>query len=489
MLGTSSSSIGHVRWERVVPLWLGLLIVFGCTLGIRLWQLHADAAVTLTWSGAPFTDEGLYSHAARNRVLFGTWRTDGWDDRLVSPLFDGLAYLSFMLLGVGYAQLRLINVVLTVAAVPFWWDILRRDFGAWWALLGTGLWGLNFFWFQYSRLGLLEPGMVVWIVVGAWCWRHTLDTSWRWAVACGVCIGVAYVWKSLALLFVPVPLLACLLSHRWSYWHAGSYLLGLALVLLSYGLLWYLPHHAEIAAYHRFYTADRVPASLMEGWHALANNVRSRYLWGQMPVLAGAALIGLGQASVALWRRELAPAVALCLAWLVCGALLLLMPYSPPRYYTLLMPAVIGLALYSMYNADNLYSPTKLFYTASVLMLVLSWDTYRYVQWHSQQRTTLIDSSRMLQNLVPPGETVLGVAACGLSLENRLPCAPLIAGLANDHAPARVLGARYVLVEKGSSDDFMHRFYPDALAQAVPIDNLKLGPRVVTLYRLPKDTP
>ena len=92
-----------------VGLWL---VVLGA-LVLRLLWLEADAATTLTWSGAPFTDEGLYSHAARNRVLFGVWRTNEWDNRLVSPLFDAAAYAMYTLFGVGFVQVRLIKELLT----------------------------------------------------------------------------------------------------------------------------------------------------------------------------------------------------------------------------------------------------------------------------------------------------------------------------------------------------------------------------------------
>ena len=115
-----------------------VLVLLGALL-VRLLWLDADAAFTLTWSGAPFTDEGLYSHAARNRVLFGTPLTNEWDNRLVSPLWDALAYVVFRVVGVGYVQLRSLNVVLSTLALPLWWAFLRRDWGPRAALLGVAL--------------------------------------------------------------------------------------------------------------------------------------------------------------------------------------------------------------------------------------------------------------------------------------------------------------------------------------------------------------
>lgn len=463
--------------------WLVLLVLGAFAL--RLVWLRADASPTLTWSGAPFTDEGLYAHVARNQVLFGTPLTDQWDNRLVSPLWDALVTLVFRAAGVGYVPLRMINVVLSTSILLVWWAFLRRDFGPRVAWGGVALLGFNYFWFQYSRLGLLEPGMVVWMIAAAWCWRQSLDKHWRWAMACGVCVALAWVWKSLALVFMPVPLVALVLV-RWRPWRriAVGYGAGVVLVLGLYAALWYLPHAAELARYNAFYARDRVPPSLAAAWHALANNLRSPYITGQAPLLIGVAMLGAMGSVVTMWRRNVTPVAAFALAWCVCGAVLLVLPYSPPRYYTLLVPPLVALSVVALHDADNLK-----YRHIIVLLLVLfgaqvAWDGVRYVQWARTRTTSLPDSSRALQRMVPEHTMLLGVTACGLSLENTLPCAPLIAGLANDGDPFTALNTRHVVVENNNGDDWMRRFAPDALAAATPLETLPLGPRRVTLFRL-----
>lgn len=463
------------------------LIVAGA-LALRLLWLHADASPTLSWSGAPFTDEGLYSHAARNRVLFGTALTDEWDNRLVSPLWDLLAYGVFRLVGVGYVPLRMINVVLSTLVLPLWWAFLRRDLAPRWALLGVALLGFNYFWFQYSRLGLLEPGLVVWMIAAAWCWRRALDESIWWAVACGVCAAVACVWKSLAFTFVPVPLLALLLLRQPPWKRiAGGYGAGLALVFVMYTVIWYVPHAAELGRYNRFYARDRVPASFDGALRSLLSNLRSPYIVGQAPLLLVMALAGAVGAVVGVWRRRTTPSAAFALAWLVCGAALLAMPYSPPRYYTVMVPPLAALAALCAFYTDNQNYRTMLILVLSVLCAHAAWDGMRYVQWAQQRTTTLPDSSRALEQVVPTGTTLLGVTACGLSLENTLPCAPLIAGLANDDDPFAALNTRYVVVENNNGDDWMRRFAPQVLARATPLETLPLGPRRVTVFELPKE--
>jgi 4-amino-4-deoxy-L-arabinose transferase-like glycosyltransferase len=394
----------------------------------------------------------------------------------------------FSLFGVGFVQVRLISVVFSTLALLLFWDMLRQDWGPRWAVLGGALWSLDYFWFQFSRLGLLEPSMVAWLVAAGWCWRRSLDRGVGWALGCGVCAAIAFVWKSLALLWLPVPLLALLLLARpWTRWRlAAGYLAGLGAILALYGLLWYLPNRMELAAYNAFYAKDRLPGSLSEAGVVLLRNLRSKYVWGQTPVLLIAALVGGLRSLVAIRRRSIQPVVALALVWTLCGAALLSMPYSPPRYYTLLLPAVVVLALAAIVAADNLYPRNLIpFAAAGLLGASLVWSGWWYARWAGERRTTLIDSAREVQRLVPPGEMVLGVTACGLSLGNDRPCAPLFDGLANDDRPVEMLGGRYGLVEDGNRDDYLRRFYGSLLAESTPLAQLPLGPRRVTLYRFP----
>jgi|GEM_PF-4337055 len=475
--------------------WLLPALVLAAAL-LRLLWLDADAATTLSWSSAPFTDEGLYSHAARNRVLFGTWRINEWDNRLVSPLFDGLAYIVYTLFGVGYVQLRLINVVFASLALPLFWCFLRDDWGAHWALIASALWAFDYFWFQNSRLGLLEPGLVALLVVAAWCWRRAIEGSWSWAIGCGVCVAAAFVWKSLALIFLPAPLLALLLLRRFELaWQVGGgYVLGLTLGLSVYGIAWYLPNQAEIAALQTFYAADRIPPSWTAARRMLEHNLlwrhqESHYIWGQTPVFAFAGMLGLGRALVAAVRGTLPPSIALCVAWLMCGLVLLIMPYSPPRYFSPLLPPLVVLAVYAVRYTDNLYLPyISRPFAGLLLVSSFGWSGWWYARWAAERETTLIDSSRTLQRIVPRDAVVLGVPACALSLANELRCIAPFAGLVNDERPVERYGAQYALVELNNPDDYVRREYAQLLKCSKRLPQLQMGTRRVTLMRLPGPT-
>ena len=466
---------------RRVRLSLFALIAFA--LGLRLIWLGADPAVDLSWSGAPFTDEGLYSHVARWQALTGAAPMGGWDNRLVSPLWDRLAYAVFAVFGTGFVQLRAINVVLATAALPLLWSLLRRDIGSGAAGLAALLWATNYTWFQYSRLGLLEPGMVVVLVASAWCWRNALAGGRWWAPAAGVLAGAAIVWKSLALLWVPAPLLALLLLDRRLPRRQVTlgYGCGLGLALMLYALGWYLPHRDALAAYNTFYAAGRIPEAGAV-LRILSNNLFGREIAAIAPVLVLAALPGGLIALADAFHRRLAPAPALCLTWTVCSCGLLLLPYSPSRYWVALVPALCGLAGYgwSATRSKPLLHRTVL----ALLLATLVWDGWWYARWALRRESTLTGAARRLEQIVPHGDLVLGVAACGVSLDNTLPCAPPMAGLANDDQPVERLGARYALVELGGTDDYLRRFYPELLARSRLVERLRVGPREYGMYQL-----
>jgi len=459
------------------------LMIF--TLGLRLLWLGADPAIDLTWSGAPFTDEGLYSHVARYQALSGALPADAWDNRLVSPLWDRLAYAVFSSFGVGFVQLRLINVLLATAALPLLWSMLRRDIGTPAASIAALLWAADYSWFQYSRLGILEPGMLALLIAAAWCWRNALLAGGRrWSLVAGVLAGVAIVWKSLALVWAPAALLALLvvdvrLPRRQV---ALGYAAGLVFTLLVYALAWYLPQREAIAAYNAFYAAGRLPAAdAVLG--VAANNLFGREIVGMAPALALAALPGGLLALGAALRRQLAPAAALCLAWAFCTCGLLALPYSPSRYWAPLVPALCGLVGYgwaARYRSTLLLQRAA----AALVLLALLWDGWWYARWALRREWTLADASRRLEQLVPPNSLVLGVAACGISLNNTLPCAPPFAGLANHERPAERLGARYAVAELGSRDDYMRRFYAELLARSRLLERLRIGPREYGVYEL-----
>ena len=77
-------------------------VLLALTLGavLRGLWLTADPPTTGT-VGIVWHDEGAWVHNARNRALWGTWRTDAWNPLFVAPVFTALEYGAFRAFGVG----------------------------------------------------------------------------------------------------------------------------------------------------------------------------------------------------------------------------------------------------------------------------------------------------------------------------------------------------------------------------------------------------
>ena len=93
---------------------IALALLLGAAL--RLVWLTADppahGAVGIVWH-----DEGAWAHNARNRALWGTWRTDAWNPVFVAPVFTALEYAAFREFGVGTWQARVVPVASGLCAV------------------------------------------------------------------------------------------------------------------------------------------------------------------------------------------------------------------------------------------------------------------------------------------------------------------------------------------------------------------------------------
>ncbi len=73
------------------------------------------AAVGIVWH-----DEGAWTHNARNRALWGVWRTDDWNPVFIAPVFTALEYVAFREFGVGHSGRRgVVPVVSGLVAIAF----------------------------------------------------------------------------------------------------------------------------------------------------------------------------------------------------------------------------------------------------------------------------------------------------------------------------------------------------------------------------------
>ncbi len=323
------------------------IAIAGCVLLsvlLRGIDLVSDPPVDLEDSGGYFADEGFWTHNARNKVLFGTWVTDEWNNRYASPLTHWAGYLAFRVAGVGLAQARLLSVILAGPSCALIGSVPGPA-----GVIGAALFALDPLLVHFGRLALLEAP-VVFLLVGAWALLKG-EPGPRRLLAAGVVTGLAVGTKLTVWTFVPASAVALLLVPprvgrlRGLAW----FLLGLVCAALAWvalvgeGMPFFLQ-------YARFYASQQAP------WAArLWANLREPVLFSRFRASLPLAVCGFGLATVALapaLRGRLERGLTLGALWFAFGALsLTTLTYDPLRYYMPLMPAFVILLAWGASDA------------------------------------------------------------------------------------------------------------------------------------------
>ena len=190
---------------------------------LRTVALDSDPYARLSWSSGLLTDEGYYIHNARNLVLFGTERTDEFNNMLIMPTLHFVQVAVFRQWGPGVVSARMISVVCSLFAILVLYAAARRAFGAKVAGFAALFVGLDHTNLLYNRMALMDtPGEML-LVFALYAWvrgmpiRRDGAVSRGWLVACGALLAFAFVTRGLAGIAIPAAALAVWLTSR----HAG----------------------------------------------------------------------------------------------------------------------------------------------------------------------------------------------------------------------------------------------------------------------------
>jgi len=309
---------------RIVFLTAVVLSVF-LMVTLRIVALDSDPYPRLSWSSGLLTDEGYYVHNARNLVLFGTERTDGFNNMLIMPTLHFVQVVVFWQWGAGAVPARMISVVCSLLTIMALFAAVRRAFNMRVALFSALFVGLDHVNLLYNRMALMDTPAEMLLVAAFVCWVYGTTSGQRersdrvWLIGCGVLLAVAFVTRGLAVIALPAPFLAVWIAGRG---HASlrtgstpsehvdspapgseavppaslrrranavsgssvaaarrgeaciSVGAGMAAVLVVYTVFWYLPHRSELAEVNRYYlwhqllpnSAYRLGLNLLNAW-------------------------------------------------------------------------------------------------------------------------------------------------------------------------------------------------------------------------------
>ncbi len=329
---------------------------------LRTAWLTADPPTGATL-GLVWHDEGPWVHNARNRALWGTWRTDEWNPVFIAPVFTALEYAAFSAFGVGTWQARTVPVASGLLAIAAIAAGLFLTAGGRAALIGAAFLATNYVFVMWNRIALMESTMTAFIVV-SWA-AYALAASKGsafWGAVAGAAATLAWFSKAAAAFFVAaIALEACIVLL--TYWSAPirrvlglegpsratvrgavATLAGLAASAVAIGLFFVLPHWNEYQFYNWQVSVSRKPLYTVQAmidratWLPVIHDFFTR-MWLVM-VAAAIAVFGI----FTRWRTA-TPGERLLVLWLVLGLLeLVVHDAGNERRYVMFIPALIALA-------------------------------------------------------------------------------------------------------------------------------------------------
>jgi hypothetical protein len=348
-----------------------VLVILVAGAAARMTWLRSDPAVA-GGVGVVWHDEGAWAHNARNRALWGTWRTDDWNPVYVAPVFTALEYASFRAFGVGTWQARAVSVAAGLFAILAVFVGLDALAGRRAALVGAALLATNYVFVMWNRAALMESTVAAAMVV-SWAALALSDRRPALGLVAGAAAAAAWFTKASAAAIVA----ALVLTAALSIWHARGaslraavdvrqfdarrrrhaalwMLAGLAGVFLVIGLSFVLPHWTDYRFYNWQMSVERKPSYAL---HALVDRASwlpvVQRLFSKMgiEILFGA----LGLAAIAARWRTSRPADRLLLLWLLIGvAELIVHDSGNERRYVMFVPVFVVAAARALTSTSTL---------------------------------------------------------------------------------------------------------------------------------------
>lgn len=350
-----------------------LLVVLAAAAALRSVWLTADPP-SHTTVGIIWHDEGAWVHNARNRALWGVWRTDEWNPMFVAPVFTGLEYAAFRAFGVGTWQARTVPVASGLVAVALLVVGLASVAGRRAALIGACLLTTNYVFVMWNRAALMESTMTAFITAS---WAAYTVAQRRPAVGllAGIAVVLAWFTKAAAAFFLAAILLDVCSTIVLSRWPAARRALsldapsrdavraaiwtlaGIAVSGVVMVLLFVAPNWSEYQFYNWQMSVTRKPDYSLDSlidrasWLPIVHDFFTR-MW----LVTVAAALGLGTI-VARWRTA-APAERLLVLWILLGiAELVVHDTGNERRYVMFVPALVALAALVLGRAGPIAPP------------------------------------------------------------------------------------------------------------------------------------
>ena len=338
------------RWSHRL-----LLVIAAAFLLLRFVHLSADYPRNIRWDDGIATDEGWYASGAVDQQMWGKPLMVGdMNIGVLMPVWPVIAEVAFRVGGYGAVSIRAAAVLFFFVCVGLSCLILRR-YGAreWIPLLMLAL-AVNPWGFAFSRSAFLEFPMVALVLAAALLIPRATDegddgVDFRRLVAAGICVAVAMLLKTTALVLLPALFYVVLegVGFRWRAAFGRSLVL-LVVAAAVYGPYWYLvirTHPQDVA----FYISVVPNAMHWKGLRFVADASRPfRYGMGSDRLLFALSLMVipwslLWRKARILWRD---PLFALAAVWEISFlGFMVKHNNDPARYFAVTLPMLVMLVI------------------------------------------------------------------------------------------------------------------------------------------------
>ncbi len=237
-----------------------MLLVF---IAWRLTYIAADTSGTYQ-----NTDEGFNSYDTRKLVLYGTIFHDGFNFSVLMPMFTLYEYPFVKLFGIGFFGFRIGNILAVMGCAWLMCQMLRKR-GEWLAGLLLVYWfGISYFMFVNSRMGVRDPVLMLFSTLTAYALYRSLETNHTWQYIAVFLLALACPLVKTSGVFIysmvgGVLLYKALTDRPGVNWK--GVFIGLAtslVVLLLIYLFWFRPHWIYLMAVYNNEVAPRHAESL-----------------------------------------------------------------------------------------------------------------------------------------------------------------------------------------------------------------------------------
>lgn len=290
-----------MKWTRAFTfVWIaGICLLYAA----HLLHLRADFPNFSPWMDySKYTDEGWYGSAAIRHFLSGSWRVPGdFNPAAALPVWPFLEGIVFRFTGVSLIAARVLVLLIFAGNLLLTYVLVRTQQKPWVALMAVTLVAANAFLYAFSRLAILEPLLVFWMLLS---WLLVLrlpqmkSSLARYALLAGVgillCLEV--LTKTTAIFLVPAVLYLLWYAEHYQlrpFVKSAAVVTGTAFVPWSlYYFLVVHPHY--ISDYQYLFEANQwVQPTTIVGWIAAFWYALHGSLWIDVPtgILAAALLV------------------------------------------------------------------------------------------------------------------------------------------------------------------------------------------------------